>query len=253
MLRLILLAPRVRSTNVMGTSTTRNPRRQARHASSTWKRSRLSARSRGRSPRRRAAERAVAAGRVEERQAQGHSRIPRAAARSNWRERGQLSTRPPGIHRLPERGRRAPAPRRSGSCSGWCDPSASISTSTSYSRSSPRRTRRGTRGRDPASRPMNDVDMRVLRDQVVGDLPGAVGAVVEDEAPGIWNGSAYALHHELDVVGLVVGRDENEDAPRTHRSWACPLARASRSRSAASSSSGPRGAVTPRRRAAIRR
>src|SRR4029453_652068 len=111
------------------------------------------------------------------------------------------------------------------------------------------------------ARPVQDKDVVVGGDQLVGEGAGAVGRVViGDEDVDGRDRAPDALGDQPDVLRLVVGRDDHEDStdPRisfrlAHRSsdvnWLCTAARAhgggARSRGRGL---GTRGAVRPRRR-----
>ncbi len=63
--------------------------------------------------------------------------------------------------------------------------------------------------------PVDDVDLRVLRGEGVGDRAGPVGrAVVEDDDVDVRHLVPDATDHDRQRVVLVVGRDEDGDAPQ---------------------------------------
>lgn len=58
---------------------------------------------------------------------------------------------------------------------------------------------------------MQDVDLLVVGGEFVGDLPGAVGAVVVgDQYVGLRDGCADPGDDGREIVGLVVRRDDHQ-------------------------------------------
>src|SRR5262245_49154837 len=71
----------------------------------------------------------------------------------------------------------------------------------------------------PLPLPMNDADTRLSPSQAIGDLPGAVrGVVVHDQHVQIGPRDEDSAHEPLQVLTLVVGRDDHHGAGGTARS-----------------------------------
>ena len=223
---LILESPRSRSTNSIGTSTHLQPAPEARgdHVGLEDVAGRL-APSRGRSspacragtagspPWRRGPGSRAAAARRGCRRARAP---PGAAASSRSSRRGPSATRSPGRPAASASSRRC-------SCSGWCEPSASISPITSYPASSATRTRART---PPRGRPSRSGARRgrarsaAASSSAIPPVPSGDPSSTTRTSTSGWAARSRP-HDPGEVVGLVVGRDRPSRRGRGRRVMPC--------------------------------